>query len=172
MATLPGAWQYGVSAGTGRHGVNILGLGEVESLINSCLRVAARKIEQIRPWDTLACCWDVKQPTSKQLYFCLELHCYYSWYEVHQSGLLADTRLGQKEGSAAPSHWVSSVVVVGWLLACLTSQQHVSVSQGTHLLRQFYVLSHWDKSCTPNFPSHPVTVYWHCTNQSQRWPYE
>ena len=23
--------------------------------------------EQIRPWDTLACCWDVKQPTNKQL---------------------------------------------------------------------------------------------------------
>ena len=22
--------------------------------------------EQIRPWDTLACCWDVKQPTDKQ----------------------------------------------------------------------------------------------------------
>ena len=22
--------------------------------------------EQIRPWDTLACCWDVKQPTNKQ----------------------------------------------------------------------------------------------------------
>ena len=21
---------------------------------------------QIRPWDTLACCWDVKQPTNKQ----------------------------------------------------------------------------------------------------------
>ena len=27
------------------------------------LSVAARKIEQNRPWDTLACCWDVKQPT-------------------------------------------------------------------------------------------------------------
>ena len=22
--------------------------------------------EQIRPWDTLTCCWDVKQPTKKQ----------------------------------------------------------------------------------------------------------
>ena len=28
--------------------------------------MAARKIEQIHPWDTLACCWDVKQPTNKQ----------------------------------------------------------------------------------------------------------
>ena len=24
---------------------------------------------QIRPWDTLACCWDVKQPTNKQTLF-------------------------------------------------------------------------------------------------------
>ena len=31
---------------------------------------------------------------------------------------------------------------VGWLLGCLTSQQQVSVSQGTDLLRQFYVLPH------------------------------
>ena len=22
--------------------------------------------EQIHPWDTLACCWDIKQPTNKQ----------------------------------------------------------------------------------------------------------
>ena len=39
------------------------------------------------------------------------------------------------------------------------------------LLRQFYVLPHWDRSCKPNFPSHPVTVYWHRANQSQHWPY-
>ena len=30
VATLPGAWQYRVSAGTGRPGVSIVGLGEVE----------------------------------------------------------------------------------------------------------------------------------------------
>ena len=27
--------------------------------------------EQIRPWDTLACCWDVKQPTNKQTLWAL-----------------------------------------------------------------------------------------------------
>ena len=45
VATLPGAWRYRVSAGTGRPAVSILWLGEVESLI--CifyLSVAARKI--------------------------------------------------------------------------------------------------------------------------------
>ena len=45
MAALPGAWRYRVSAGTGRSGVSILWLGEVESLIcNFYLSVAARKI--------------------------------------------------------------------------------------------------------------------------------
>ena len=63
VATLPGAWSYRVSVGTGRRGVGILCLGEVESFIcNFCLIVAARNL--IRPWDTLACCWDVKQPTN------------------------------------------------------------------------------------------------------------
>ena len=36
---------------------------------------------------------------------------------------------------------------------------------------QFYVLPHWDRSCRSNFLSHPVTVYWHQADQSQRWPY-
>ena len=45
VAILPGAWRYRVSAGTGRPGVSILWLGEMESLIcTNCLSVAARKI--------------------------------------------------------------------------------------------------------------------------------
>ena len=45
VATLPGAWYYRVSAGTGRPSVSILWLGEMESLICSFhLSVAARKI--------------------------------------------------------------------------------------------------------------------------------
>ena len=45
VATLPGARRYGVSGGTGLHGVSILWLGEIESLINSfCLSVAARAV--------------------------------------------------------------------------------------------------------------------------------
>ena len=65
VATLPGAWCYRASAGTGCPCVSILWLGEMESLVcNLYLSVAAREIEQTRPWDTLACCWDVKQPTN------------------------------------------------------------------------------------------------------------
>ena len=45
VATLPGAWRYRVGAGTGRPGVSILWLGEVESWICIFYRsVAARKI--------------------------------------------------------------------------------------------------------------------------------
>ena len=45
VATLPGAWHYRISAGTGRPSVSILWLGEVESWIcNFYLSVAACKI--------------------------------------------------------------------------------------------------------------------------------
>ena len=45
VATLPGAWRYRVSAGTGWPGVSILLLGEMEILIsNFYLSVAAREI--------------------------------------------------------------------------------------------------------------------------------
>ena len=45
VATLPGVWHCRVSAETGRPGVSILWLGEVESLIcNFYFSVAARKI--------------------------------------------------------------------------------------------------------------------------------
>ena len=45
VATLPGDWRYRASAGTGRPGVRILGLGEIENFIcYFCLSVAACKI--------------------------------------------------------------------------------------------------------------------------------
>ena len=63
VATLPGA---GISTGTVWPGVSILSLAEMESLIYTLhLSLAACTItEQIRPCDTRACCWDVKQPTN------------------------------------------------------------------------------------------------------------
>ena len=57
---------------------------------------------------------------------------------------------------------------VCWLLNVPATCECIS---GTDLHRQFYVLPHWDRSCRSNFPSHPVTVYWHRADQSQRWPY-
>ena len=57
---------------------------------------------------------------------------------------------------------------VCWLLNVPATCKCIS---GMDLLRQEYVLPHWDRSCRPNFPSHPVTVYWHQVHQSQCWPY-
>ena len=71
VATLPGIWRYRVSAGTGQPSVSMLWLGEMESLIcNFYLSEAACKIVWADPsLSTLACCWDVKQPTNKQTSF-------------------------------------------------------------------------------------------------------
>ena len=50
VSTLPGAWNYGVSAGAGWSGVSILWLGEIASLIcNFCLGVAAHSIMRAAP---------------------------------------------------------------------------------------------------------------------------
>ena len=67
VSTLPDAWCYWVSAGTGQPGVSILWLGETESLMCSFyLGVQHVNLsEQNRPWDTLACCWDVKYLANK-----------------------------------------------------------------------------------------------------------
>ena len=52
--------------------------------------------------------------------------------------------------------WWCMNTIVCWLLNVPATCKCIS---GTDLLRQFYVLPHWDRSCRPNFPSHPVTVY-------------
>ena len=68
VTTLPSAWRYRVSAGTGRPCISILWLGEVESWSATSISVwqHVKLSEQIGPWDTIACCWDIKQPTNKQ----------------------------------------------------------------------------------------------------------
>ena len=53
VATRPGAWRYKFSTGTGWPGVSILWQH-------------VKLSEQIRPWDTLACGWDLKQPTNNK----------------------------------------------------------------------------------------------------------
>ena len=70
MATLPGAWRYRVSTGTGRPGVSILWLGEVERWIcNFYLSVAARKIVWADPslrYRKKPVAWTLSnQPTNK-----------------------------------------------------------------------------------------------------------
>ena len=61
-----------------------------------------------------------------------------------------------------------SMDVVCWFLNVPATCYSISE---TDLLRQLYVLPHWDRSSRPNFPSHTITVCWHRANQSQRQPY-
>ena len=61
--------------------------------------------------------------------------------------------------------WMKFLAIVGFLL----NIPAVCIS-GTYLLRQFYMLPRRDKSCWSNFSPHPLTVYRHWANQSQRWP--
>ena len=66
VATLPDAWRLG----------SVLGLVGPVSILFITVRWKVRSAtsisvwqhiklsEQIRPWDTLTCCWDIKQPTN------------------------------------------------------------------------------------------------------------
>ena len=67
VAVLPGAWRYRVSAGTGRSGVNILWLGEVESWIYSFyLSVAAHTIVWADPSLRYTSMWLGREATHQQ----------------------------------------------------------------------------------------------------------
>ena len=118
VATLPGTWHYRVSAGTGWPGVSTLWLGEVESWIcNFYLSVAARKIVQIRPWDTLACCWDVKQPTktkttTKKTYLVFR----HNWHPSFHTAF-CDLALGwQSQDHQKVKHVVFIFLHIFWLV--------------------------------------------------------
>ena len=75
VATLPGAWSHRVSAGTGQPGVSILWVRwKVWSSTSISAWQHVKLSEQICPWDTLACCWDIKEPTKKQTQFKMITH--------------------------------------------------------------------------------------------------
>ena len=84
-----------------------------------------------------------------------DAQCTNPWQKLLQYG----------DGEDAASH---VGLFVGWLLNVPATGQYIS---GTDLLRQFYVLPHWDRSWRSNVLPHPVTVYWHRADQSQCWPY-
>ena len=77
------------------------------------------------------------------------------------------SRGGSWGGERSRDGGMWTIVVFCWLLNIPATCECIS---GTDLLRQFQVLPHWDTSCRPNFPFHPVTVYWTQANQSQQWP--
>ena len=68
VATRPGAWRYRVGAVTGWPEFSILWPGRMESWIcNFAEWQHVKSSEQIRPRDTQACCWEVKQPTNNNM---------------------------------------------------------------------------------------------------------
>ena len=75
----------------------------------------------------------------------------------------SDIRLTALTGDSAGA-LTGREMVRCWLLACLTSQQRASVSQGRVSLRQVYVLPHRDRSCRSNFLQYTV----HRADQSLR----
>ena len=68
VATLPSTWHTGSALGL----VGLVSVycdwvrWKVWSATSISVWQHVKLSEQIRPWDTLACCWDVKQPTNKQ----------------------------------------------------------------------------------------------------------
>ena len=102
-----------------------------------------------------------------QTFWLQNIYCSTASYMMLWDGRVA--RTSTTEGQVLWYHGGAEVCLfVGWLFNVPATCECIS---GTDLLRQFYVLPHWDRSCRSNFPSHPVTVYWHQADQSQRWPY-
>ena len=94
-----------------------------------------------------------------------------SWIQLQPTTSQSTMKLRALEMQMNDSffHWaLNHSLFVGWLLNIPATCECIS---GTDLHRQFYVLPHWDRSCRSNFPSHPVTVYWHRADQSHCWPY-
>ena len=121
VAILPGAWRDRVSAGTGRPGVSILSLGETESLLcKFYLSVAARKIVRADPFlgytrmllGTLS-----NQQTNEST--------------PGSAALVAGAlQLGPRGGPGEGKTGRRGLFVL--LVACLSSQQHASVSSQQH----------------------------------------
>ena len=69
------AWRHRVSAWTGWPGASILWQGETASWISNFYLSVWQQVqssEQIRPWDTLVCCWGFKQPTNNFFFVVLQ----------------------------------------------------------------------------------------------------
>ena len=98
---------------------------------------------------------------------------YYYYHHYYHSGHRQMHRPGLHEEIEVPLVPLvkTKIRIVCLSVGCFTSQQHASVSQGRICTDNFYMLPHWERSCRSNFLPHPVTVYRHPADQSQRWPY-
>ena len=75
--------------------------------------------EQIRPWDALACCWDVKQPTNKQL-------LRGGTFETRARGWLTESSFVFYRLACVEDSVVNREAVNSGIMSCL----HFSVAEG------------------------------------------
>ena len=68
----------------------------------------------------------------------------------------------QEAGISFPEFECTALKVFSSLVACPSNK----VSLRRDLLRQFGILSHWDRSCRSGLLIHPVIVHWHLADQS------
>ena len=181
VATLPGAWQHRVSAGTGwtiiiiiasLNAIIIIVLFNNNNNNNNnniiiiivVVVVTSRCSAMTGTFLSFAWTWRCSTSGSHTWYDRRQLPtrgmdtCMYQWVSYQCRG-----HRGSRHPGKLP--WG---LFVGWLVNAPATCECIS---GTDLLRQVYVLPHWDRSCRSNFPSHLVTVYWHQADQSQHWPY-
>ena len=98
--------------------------------------------EQIRPCDTLACCWDVKQPTNKQTNFCgvlafLSATCVVGWQssvvdvDLFQVLLCVSRCLTDRPLTCVTQTDYRMGLLVGWLVALCPSNILVHLRDGS-----------------------------------------
>ena len=117
MATLPGVWRYSVSAGSVVGPVSVYCdwvRWKVWSAASISVWQQVKLSEQIRPWDTLANCWEVtqstKQPANKQT----NAPCVY----VSCSTLSISLSLRRLSSTAGCSCQSKPYIVVCLMLSC------------------------------------------------------
>ena len=134
MTTLPGAWCYRASAGTGRPDVSILWLGEMESLVcNFCLSVAARETVWAYPPLRYTSMLLGRSATNKQ-----QLHKLYQIYLLADCSSFVHQRVFTMDGESF-CRGIAAWCVVGKLLI-QTLQTYLSllsfvIARRSHLTR-------------------------------------
>ena len=131
------------SARTHWLGVSMLWLSEIASFNSGCISCWQRLLsEQICPWDTLACCWDVQKQNKQIKHFHWKLNCFNT----------QPTTILNKNSNLTISVWEQQLMIIMIALKgdnavecpsfkrfcpgrvlCLNTRRHIVCSQGDFL---------------------------------------
>ena len=67
-------------------------------------------------------------------------------WSIHRKPMTTSCRPKLPAAAETLTHWWQNYVVACLFLGCFMSQQHAKYISGTDLLRQVYVLPHWDST--------------------------